>query len=529
METTSPQRLLNAELHEAAELRAKRRRVDEPVSAEPELPLEMQIALVEGLESAQRGVEPSPSLRLVEASRAWRLAYSIWLEGRVHKIERPPPYLSIALARLFVSPRFKLISEMAWPARMAILNAYAGGWIEIDAERMALVIYRNVEGGWKMVLAKRFLERDDRHAIIKADLVRFTRSSLTARIELYEGEPIGVSAPLITPAAPAVLMPSAPAPEMLIYGRARSLMGVSVEESRHILSAYERLFFAKRGTQHGAVPPTAAMLGWRDKIVVIYVIEAAFKFDTVMTGERARVFVFYAGEEEEGETKIITTPTNSWNGTMVELMENARWLARRVLRRRPTVHSPYIRMEVEWHTGEIFEFYDSRRKNDPSEGYAIPKSASPIIALTEEFARRPEPSLRPLLDHPEWGYSGDLYIPHASSATGSSGILIMPAPWYFFFSASLGPSTGSRISLSKGLFLVLPQHATLLSIDSPHILAHQPHEFIYLPDDIAPTELADLALLQRRDIPERAEGAFGATAPKAPRVRPIDDRSVFPL
>jgi len=89
------------------------------------LPPEIQLMLIEQLEKANRNVKITPSSKLNEVSRIWRLLYYSWKSSKGKKLEHEFPIfdeISLAMTRLFISPRFKLISSMQWPAVHEILS-----------------------------------------------------------------------------------------------------------------------------------------------------------------------------------------------------------------------------------------------------------------------------------------------------------------------------------------------------------------------------------------------------------------------
>ena len=89
------------------------------------LPPEIQLMLIEQLEKANRNVKITPSSKLNEVSRIWRLLYYSWKSSKGKKLEHEFPNfdeMTLAMTRLFISPRFKLISSMQWPAVHEILS-----------------------------------------------------------------------------------------------------------------------------------------------------------------------------------------------------------------------------------------------------------------------------------------------------------------------------------------------------------------------------------------------------------------------
>ena len=496
----SPQAVLD----EAMRVAKRRRRAggDDSPTSTPELPPEMQLMLVEEIEKVHRGVEPAGAARLVEIARVYENAYRAWIGDRKLRMTEPPSEVSIPLARLFVSPRFKLISATTPRVRNAILDAHANSRNSIADIRAALggpwlwsIVYRDVGNAWSLALATGFSVDGEDREIEAAEIVgrgEFDREKVSIEFPANQIEPI-----TSTNKSGARIV----VPDVLFYGR---VVPIAIESRGAALGAFANLFFADPETRDGSVPPTDAMLGWRDKIAVARVSEMPQGDTSVLVAYRV-----LPSRESRAFEKIVVVhlPYETWTATFADFVKAAFDVARNLLKEAPDrgaalslfEAAPYVYMQAEFQTGNV-HFYDSRS------GYAFPEDATPIVAFVDELAERGEIWLRSILSHPEWGYSGDVYLPHSPSIEGSSGLLIMPAPWYFFF-RRLTPDT---IALNRAVFGIDHDDVVILALDDPFLLAHQPHELIYLPDDLAPSELAELTMLQRSDIVERATARHAA-------------------
>ena len=499
----------------AGDRAAKRARADE-VSETPELPLEMQMQIVEAVEAGQRGAVPEPASTVVRAARTWRDAYEAWKRDRAAQMENPPSVISLTRARLFVSPRFKLISEMPWAAVRQILAAYrdaaerkiSGSDKDTGPHVLAFVA---LEGDdpvdrprWTMFLLNGFRSDDD--DVVIADAIEQRRKPIAfghaVHFEWNEGVEVMFSAGGRARVADrlghrefdesrAALEASARAQATtgatLIYGRI--FVTISFDASgpgmKSVLRSLSNAFFDPPKPN---APPSDGMLSWKNKIVVLQVYEIRNRSVGVMEvsvslgsvdGPHLSISGGIAGTStiEQVTTRAIDRAREILSSEMSSL--DQRWFVR-----------------ASWNNGAVVGIYDSQ------EGYLVDRRAIAHDVLPQMLASGIEPALRPL-DRPEWGYEMTMHV-RESPYLGRSGLMIMPAPWFFRLAENAEPG---KLEFAFGTVEYREKFVAMFALESSHIQAYQRPELLFLSDEMDSDEireLSDLTMLQRRDIPERA-------------------------
>ena len=525
----------------AAEERRKRSRTERDEDEEPrpipELPPEVQLAIVKRAELGRSGAVPEPSDRLVEVSKIWHGVYTAWQSGRAVKMEHRPDQISLDLARLFISPRFKLIGGMQWPAVREILRAY-----DRSATRPQfpiLVFYRvapvmpgftwmwhagflqNMTRGDDDRIVYNFLSKEVRltgrafflrrakivfapveSTAVDEDEDAFERFTTTI-IEAWEDEDATDSA-----------VTGIRVTDALIYGR--TYMFPSGVGSRMRGDVIRRLQMAGNLFMYDAERfdrPTQGMLAWRDKIVVIeavarpahYRAKDADHLRTINEPGNVQVEVlFYHERDSEYPMKVITLDMVADGILVKHLNRDARDKANAIFgeQEEESVSSlDRIMVEVVWSNGARVSISDWKKGDD--EIYALPEDEDALVALERRVAELPEPALKSFVKYPDkWGYETSVFTPPISD---DRGMLIMPAPWFFYFTME-GPESaiGGHLALSDVGFWFDPETVMLLTVDSSHIYAHQPFELIFLPDTLDDREVEGLTMLQKKSLKHRA-------------------------
>lgn len=463
----------------------KRRRAETEAAAavEPGLELadlsaEMQVRLIEAVESPQAGADPAPHSKLAEAGRAWRWMYDVWVRGRAARLERPTEVFTIALARLFVSPRWKLITHMNWDASSAILRAF-------EREKFSLVVFfRTARSGWFIS----YLE--DTVAETASSVVRSTITTSHAHPHFGFDESRTIARATGGSATHVETLDSAGAfgqvDAALTYGFAIDLIA---PKSAYSIGAANPVFLALRSAFLGPSLGTfrREMLAWQDKVVAMRVVA-----DTTPPPRVLTVF------DVEGAEVVVETRLNLEDvlGTLGSAIDAAR---------AAVGDGPgggrYLRTALKWHNDAIViaHYADGGWVSDPRRDFR---------SVREDFEALPEPRLK--IFRPEagrgWRYDGSMFIPEQRGP----GLLIMPLPWLFYLAEP-------RLAFAKVVFAWSVNKTAFLNLlgDSP--LTYATHDLVWLPDSLPDEELADLAMLQRRDIRERAV----ARAPGGPAVEPL--------
>jgi hypothetical protein len=163
--------------------------------------------------------------------------------------------------------------------------------------------------------------------------------------------------------------------------------------------------------------------------------------------------------------------------------------------------------------GAFFHSSSARAEGAPSEPLSAP-SPEMLRWKREVFAIRVkvfEKELSPdeerfvgareaWLQRPEWGYRMSAAIDSRPQSEGeaATGVLFLPAPWAFV--ARWGVySTLMRFRTRWGVFSARGP-PLLFRNDSKFVLAHQPHEAVFLRDDAPTGAVEELAMLQAPEL-----------------------------
>ena len=450
---------------------ARKRRRAETEAVEPGLRLaklsaEMQMSLIEAIELPQAGADPSPSSKLAEVDRMWRWMYEAWVRGRAAQLERPTDIFTIALARLFVSPRWKLITHMDWEASSAILRAF-------EREKSSLVVFfRTARSGWSVSFLEETIATTGssvvRNTIATSHAhphLRFIRSRTIARAD--EGSATRIE----TLDSGGVF---GPVDAALTYGFALDLVVPHEAYSTGgSVSVYLALRSAFLGPSSGRF--RSDMLAWQDKMVAMRVVASA--------PPPPRVLTVFGVEGAEVVVETLLNPDD-----VLGSLERVIDVARIAVGDGPEGGS-YLRTSIKWHNDAIViaHYADAGWVFDPH---------AEFWGIQEVFEAQPEPRLR--IFRPDsghgWRYDGSMFIPERRG----TGLLIMPLPWLFYLADT------PRLEFAKIIFAWSVKKTVLLNLMGDSPLTYATHDLVWLPDDLPDADLADLAMLQRRDIRERA-------------------------
>ena len=541
----------------ATEERRKRSRTerdeDEEPRLVPELPIEMQLAIVEHAELGRRDAIPEPSDRLVEVSKIWYEVYAAWRAGRAAKMEHPPDLVSLDMARLFVSPRFKFITEMQGFIAQEILMVFANAMeAELpNAPRFpVLMFYRaapvDLEDKWEWRIAFLTGIRKNEEGLIvfeslgtkfgggigEGAAIRFTDTKT-----VWAGND---SRPLIVDwdwtedddDANGVYVS-----DVLIYGQTNYYPMISAPK----VEVLERLKMAAYLFWIDAIRfdrPTRGMLAWRDKIVVV---QAAARPGHLRAGQggyhelssdtkTVQVDVIFY---DNSGIEINKITTRMFGGTTIRLVSeyaSKDAMAKLHASVRPShaalvlARTSRVREEIVWPNGVRLELSEWKMGRDGKlegeKAFAFPPLDRALDAIQARVAEMPEPALKSFTDHPDrWGYEMSTWIPLKSGGmlddSDVKGVLIMPAPWFFYLATERAEDGtefledsevefNDHFGLAETGFWFRPHTAMLLTNGIGHIYAHQTHDLIFLPDAIDNVFVEDLTMMQRRDIKERA-------------------------
>ena len=524
-------------IDEALRTGEKRRRVEieeEEELREPmaELSVEMQLQLVETVEASQRSVLPSPPARLIESARIWRLIYEAWREDRTAKMESPSKLLSLAQARLFVSPRFKLITSMHWSAASQILEAHAA-ILDRDADPPepfpVLALYRarfvsGDRGQWMILSLIKTVDREEetRDGLAVVTAITFDVHHLTR----IEGGSVSTLAlvkrttrfsELGTFGSNSGSTDRVELEDVLIYNRGRAFLGPTAYAKLiipDILGAMMSRFMLDYSRFER---PTPGMLSWKNSVILVHASAMPVLETSPELGDRyhgdLRVDMYFlersseSGEEEKVTVRVSVSPAMTiagLNGTAIgdAIKTLSRKRSRAGLGPGPAriQNALYRRTEVVWVNDALMPLFDSRKLGSPGGAFELPPTGNAREILRARAETIEEPALESLAEYDEWGYAMTKFLPPIREMT--AGMLIMPVPWFFFFARNA--LSNDTIVTSSHIFLYQVNTITSAILDSSHVLAHQPYEMIFLPDDIEGADLNDLTMLQRRNIKERA-------------------------
>ena len=458
--------------------------------------------LTETSEESSRLAIPEPTSQLWGVNRKSYTAYIRWRRDRQYQLKHPfPPgvVISLSLARLFVSPNFKLVSHMPRDAVRAIMSAFSG----IVGKR-DLQLPNQVVMAFARSTTDRFIVGQIEHtnwSIVYMD----SQDIATDRNRIYLGLEGGRNIDRA----------------FLVYGLVEPIpksidVGPSAIAGLSTLQQMFKLFWSDGSTTGDARGlervPSQNMLSYRNMIAVIpatmkYLFGLGITMMFITTTKRS--------DRTEQNTMIdVAMPESiSVDSAIIKAIE------RMIISTQPMGHTfetvyyerlvlmedydIHIDMGVDLdHKIPIYEHtWEGTSKH---ERYFIDREAMLIPTLRSKFRDFIGP-LRVFDPTTPWGkpweYQRSFYLPAPSRPV--KGLLIIPLPWLFFLYNPDIPI--DRIILSKYQFDL---DLTIMAIHrlpgTGRILAFQPYECIFLMDQLPPEETERLALLQRPEIKERA-------------------------
>ena len=520
---TDPTDVLDFNLMDLEMARRKRRREAEPeeeLPDLPELPLEAQLRIVEQAEKQQRGADPRAVTELI---RAYRDAYQMWLTGRLAKLEDPPSIFTLALARLFVSPRFKLLTSLPGRATEQIVKAW-------DRKENFLILFRLEEtldeaeenilnkSVWQMGYASRpDVEMGTSEGMIKLDIHYLSTVPMAAHFPAARPSEIELQLDEDSTYADAIerdqgvsLFAEELEPgdvryhmrELILYGQADPMIAQSaadelVEQTRFIVQSWYDLFFMD-GRRDRPELATPTQLAWRNKVFFIRVEETMWS-----TGDTLEIGVVY--KTGPGSDPIFTSAYTTVDTLVDNVRVNAVKDTEKQARKELSGQLKYT-VFVRWSPRISVVVYDTET------GWNMEMGGTIFAETAKALDRIPDQAFGGLLRDEAWGYNFTTYFGDSPRLGGSTGILIIPAPWFFHILANPHAHV-LRFNRAKFRFTYdfwesAGVHPTILS--TGFILAHQPYEMIYLQDDIGSEDLDIMTLLQKRDIPKRATAKLPA-------------------
>ena len=477
----------------AAVIRKRRRRA-EPEEPETDfltnLAPEVQLRIVERLESAHEGAEPIRSAKLAEAKRVLRAIYRTWIDDRRIKIDRPPDAFSLALARLFVSPRWKLLTHLPWTATAQILEAHERS--PVRGISKILFLYKIGRRGWRTTLAS-IVPRFGSKSRDVVDLAATTAVEIPTRLAFYDEDSLSFSADLASGDATLAVIGDEVEVEisaLVIYGSVESVLDPGAYD---VSGAIEWSVHALRNSFFGISKEGFAPKGlaWKNQVVLVLATGYPHSNDEPL---HARVFF-----ERGGASQMHVVALHDWGTrTIGETLGEA---VRKALEEDPTGDRSYVRTEIVWFNGATTLLHDA------SKGFAMDES-SDGDAIRAAFRDAKEPELESLYPKAgdRGGYEMSMFMPAPRDSTPVGGTLIIPLPWFMFKMRrmDLHRSPSFEISFARMRFGWNINKIQIFSAVGDNPLNYAPYELIWLPDDISDAELSDLTMLQRRDIPERA-------------------------
>ena len=456
--------------------------------------MDMQLLLIESLEEAHRGAIPRPSDRLVEGANAWKTLYNQWKAGRIAKMEHPPDTTSLELVRLFVSPRFKLISHMQWPAVEQVFEATrVRHERDTRARGNILVLYRTSEKKWRINILG-ILKKTEKTVIThrsKTINVDGTRNSADVETSFSDTHGMVIDGRIV-------------GLDVLFYGRASVFISEKSYANHNAmqgtLSTLGGMFFNEIRLDRR---PTPQALGWRNKLVVI-----RGQFLPISLEDIDFAILYTPGTTEDPSAEVTVSFTmhmarhsqfTESDPLLSQVVTVAHHRGMVAIKARGVTPPPKLtRMGIKWPNGMFMWLTDSKF---PSHNLKEMR----LSDLRTSFEKTSEPVVSDLVDISEWGYTGTMHMPMIPRPDQGlrpvPGVLLMPAPWFFYYMRRFAEKP---LAFAKGLFSYNPSGIAMMTLDSDYIRAHQPFELIFLPDELDIRSLEDLAMLQRKNIPERA-------------------------
>jgi hypothetical protein len=439
----------------AAEAAKRRRSEVEPPSGEepcpapsseqlPPLPVDLQLDIVRRIEA---GSDPP----LLELARIWYQAYSLWSADRFKTLAFPPSVLKLMLAGIaFVPSRATLmLARLAFAPEWTLLTSLPA---EEAAERLRLATAES-----SVFLRRRLPRGAWAPAIVDRNLVETAVDSSGG----LQRRPLETASEA----------------ELLFYARGTlAWTPNAVGTTLLALSRLSNALFWNAWPPPGvgslrAKPraPSPEMLAWRDKALIVRA--------TIFGPERAS-FVLLARDASGsvGVSRAVSAVATA-ERALEEIAAAIRFEASTV-----TVEFGFGRETVLRRGGEVV---------------ADPKATLWSLWLAT-LRGGVEPAIADLKEQPAWGYDLDTNLTWEIAGRTRQGLLIMPAPVFFYLEDGLAVRGGGRSAFwSRVGEVQLEEGAMLVALPGTDPKMYAPHDIVWLDDAAGPEEMARLTLLPK--------------------------------
>jgi len=484
------------------------------------LPMDIQLILIEETEKANRNVDIIPSSKLIEVSKIWRDLYNYWIIRKNKKLQYSLPNyntMTLAMTRLFISPRFKLISSLQWSITHEILHLFLNS---LKDESVSLTVrnsnlpdefYPKVlylfkfsdSDKWAIGLLNPYFynmpsESKYDTSIIEDDNISIPSSMhFNANNTKYTTEEGYITFEKPNDFAVAFFKyPSYAIPNkrkigiFLVYGRVYNIFNF-----RQVLSTSIMIKMYQLDTLRFE-KPSNYMLSFKDTLIIAQ-IDSYYNYLEGISLYFEIEYYMDSAYDSIMEKQIYIKR----NETIFEVISNLL----KEFKNDGFNEEQFKKLDVEWPNHATMTIYDSKTGYIPKN----PKEQFLLPYLQQEFSKMPEPALEKIMKYSkEWGYTGSIYIPDKldySSNVERSDLLMIPFPWYFALTKGFHDIT---LKFARFEFSIFKENAYMFKLDSNTILAHQPYEMIFLTHSMEEREVEQLALLQKRTIPKRATSQY---------------------
>ena len=527
------------------------------------LPKESIFALIEEFERESKEAIPGPVSRLVETSVALEREYRDWQESKRLRLKYPPPVgeFSLSQVRLFLSPRFKLVSSLPPNAVKLIIRSYDSyrpmtvrslellegeedaveqsevfGILSLDH---IVMLYR-VNHTWHIASIVSQYEDSDWYQII---------ASPWDSVENYQSIKLqGTNGTELIDKTKETISPDA----TLIYGMMhKTPLGdrfATVDELEHNVDSVTDLYeasgsfwgkqsYADRITS-GLRPPSKRMLSHSGQLVIITGV-----LDKLIDSKRLTIVYNFKTSAFSRSILLTYEVPDSDNVTTIrhmikEIDETMRGntTSNRVSWSEPYKGAVNLRRETEFASLSISisilnqdGLYDTNKIGKDltlkrlTDNYSVKWLQNPFFLFnpSTEWGKK-------------WNYNGSFYLSGQENAENTNGgIMIMPFPWFMVLLDY--STTGVRdedgdvsphlIVLESTAFVFsnrdisvyrfstrdIPTRDILTGDISSHRfyattpMVYQPSEFLYLRNYVSIEDLEKLAMVQKPTIRTRAE------------------------
>ncbi|HKZ40358.1 MAG TPA: hypothetical protein VJ044_05310, partial [Candidatus Hodarchaeales archaeon] len=468
-------------------------------------------------EESSRLAIPEPTSQLWGVTRDSHAEYIRWRQERQYQLKHPfPPgvVISLSLARLFVSPNFKLVSHMSRDAVRGIMNTFSGILGEWDQRPtrlpnqvvMAFARSRSPYESsiWTIVYMISHDIDIDHYVIVQSvPPGTFVSEKLEGASQNFDRD-------------------------FLVYGVVKPISGSMVMNPLELSSPMRQpfnLFYSDGSTTGDAegleIIPSQNMLNYRDMIAVIPAVVTG-----VFEPNNPLVSITLIKRSDKTEQKQTFHEMMSRSISVNSAIERA---IDKMIMESPTFHlyqGDKFGKKMDLEVSALMEDYDVHIDVgiDPDHKFPIYESTWEGSTKHERYFIDRDAMLTPALLSgmqnykigplrvfdpttpwgKPWGYQMSFYIPAPSRYV--SGLLIIPLPWLFFlYNPNIHSGHAPYISLFEYRFMLDPRIMAIHRLPGTgRILAFQPYECMFLMDQLPPEETERLALLQQPDIQERA-------------------------